>query len=155
MAFRDEITLEHESLIPSYRQTWQKLAISTARIDHQDAIEAIQAVYKLLQLPKPEIIFFDSPYAAVKTAMPLYQKHYLQKKSLPYATRLIAKLHNKLYIQNKEDIGHWDDWVKSQLMLNTSCEIDTNLSASFQKKFTEDILKEFQDFNYKVFVKQP
>ncbi len=151
MAFRDEITPEQELLIPSYRSTWQQLALSTARIEHEKVIEAIQAVYELIQLPKPEIIFFESPYVAAKAAEPLYKNPYFKKSGLVYATKIMVQLHKKFYAENEEAIGHWDGWVESQLTLNESCEIDTNLSASLKNSFTEGFSKKFQTCQRHVF----
>lgn len=68
MAFVEEITPEQRLLIPSYRMKWQEIAFSTTIIEPQKAIESVQAAYELLELPTPEIHFFDSLYAAAKVA---------------------------------------------------------------------------------------
>nr|WP_235526577.1 hypothetical protein [Nostoc piscinale] len=57
---------EQEALIPVYREKWRQIALSTERIDKGIAADAVKAVYKILGFDEPEIVFFDSPYAALK-----------------------------------------------------------------------------------------
>ncbi len=67
-----KLTPEQEALIPVYREKWRAIALSTERIDREKAAEAIRSVYTLLSelypaffKQEPEIIFFDSPFAAL------------------------------------------------------------------------------------------
>lgn len=62
----EKLTPEQEALIPVYRDKWRKIALSTERIDRGKAADAVKAAYELIGVPKPEIIFFDSPYAAAR-----------------------------------------------------------------------------------------
>jgi hypothetical protein len=64
MAFTEELKTEQIAQIPIYRRIWQDIALSTDRIDVQEATTAVQATYQLLELKAPEICFFESPYAA-------------------------------------------------------------------------------------------
>ncbi|BAY27404.1 hypothetical protein NIES2100_72280 [Calothrix sp. NIES-2100] len=59
-----KLTPEQAALIPVYREKWTSIALSTIPIDRQKARESVTVAYQLLDLPEPEIIFFDSPYAA-------------------------------------------------------------------------------------------
>ena len=59
-----KLTPEQAALIPVYREKWRSIALTTIPIDRQKARESVTAAYQLLDLPEPEIIFFDSPYAA-------------------------------------------------------------------------------------------
>ena len=61
----DKLTPEQEAQIPVIRQKWKAITLSTERIDHQKATVAVKAAYRALNLNEPEILFFDSPLAAV------------------------------------------------------------------------------------------
>jgi hypothetical protein len=66
----DKLTPEQEALIPLYRQKWWAIALSTEPIDRQKAASAAKAAYALHGAlhgdDEPEILFFDSLYAALK-----------------------------------------------------------------------------------------
>jgi hypothetical protein len=61
----DKLTPEQEAQIPVIREKWKAIALSTERIDRQKATVAVKAAYGALNLNEPEILFFDSPLAAV------------------------------------------------------------------------------------------
>jgi hypothetical protein len=61
-----KLTPEQTALIPVYRQKWWKSALSHKRLDRERTQKAIATAYSLLSLPSPEIVFFDSPQAAVE-----------------------------------------------------------------------------------------
>lgn len=61
-----ELTSEQEALIGLYREKWKAIALSTERIDRQNAQEAVRAAYQILGLKEPEIIFCDSPYETLR-----------------------------------------------------------------------------------------
>ncbi|RCJ21073.1 hypothetical protein A6770_30860 [Nostoc minutum NIES-26] len=143
MAFVDEITPQQQSLMPSYREKWQKIAFSTNRIDPQKAIEAVQSVYELLKLPTPKIQFFESLYAAATVAKLLDERPYFTEDGLSFANELIGKLHEKLYINNVNAIGHWDQFISSQLRPDATSEIDRQLSESLKNYLLEDKSKSF------------
>lgn len=149
MAFIEEITPEQESQLPNYREAWQRLVFSTERIDHQQATKAVQAVYNLLELPTPEINFFDSPYLAAVIAKPLYERPYFTEDGFGHGTKLIAKLHEKFYFDNRNAIGHWDDLIEFQLKTNAYSEIiDWQLSASLKDDPLGGKFKESQYIYY-------
>ncbi|MBE9210413.1 ankyrin repeat domain-containing protein [Nostoc sp. LEGE 06077] len=137
MAFIDEITPEQESLMPSYREKWQEIAFFTNRIDPQKAIAAVQSVYELLKLQTPKIQLFDSLYTAVTVAKPLYESPHFTDDGLSFANQLIGKLHKKFYINNENSIGHWDQFISSQLRPDANSEIDRQLSESLKNYFLE------------------
>ena len=66
MSLIEKLTPEQEALIPVYREKWRQIALSTKPIDRQKAAEAVKAAYKLIGESEPEIIYFDSPYAAAR-----------------------------------------------------------------------------------------
>lgn len=137
MAFVNEITIQQKALMPSYRKKWQEIAFSTNRIERQKAIESVRCAYELLELPTPEILFFDSLYAAAELAKQLYERSYFTKDGLAQATWLIGKLHEKLYINNQEAIGHWDNLVEFELRAGDTSQIDRQLSESLGNYLSE------------------
>ncbi|MEH2274092.1 MAG: hypothetical protein V7K40_04575 [Nostoc sp.] len=66
MSLIEKLTPEEEALIPVYRQKWQKIALSTERIDRDKAVEVLKATYTAIGKQQPEIIFCQSPYAGLK-----------------------------------------------------------------------------------------
>ncbi|MEP0857248.1 DUF6745 domain-containing protein [Trichocoleus sp. DQ-U1] len=63
----EKLTPQKEALIPVYREKWRKIALSTEPIDRGKATEAVINAYNSIGKKAPEIIFSDSPYAALKT----------------------------------------------------------------------------------------
>ncbi len=61
-----ELTPKQEALIPKYRNKWLKIALSTQRIDEKKAKKAVKAAYQWFEKEVSEIVFVDSPYAALK-----------------------------------------------------------------------------------------
>lgn len=53
--------------IPLYREKWRGIALQTGPIDRHKAKEAVKSAYAVLGKQEPEIVFFDSPYAALST----------------------------------------------------------------------------------------
>ncbi|BAY13857.1 DUF6745 domain-containing protein [Calothrix sp. NIES-2098] len=65
----DKLTPKQEALIPVYREKWRKIALSTERIDREKAAEAVKATYVLIGLEEPDVVFYDSPNAALITTL--------------------------------------------------------------------------------------
>ena len=70
----EKLTPEQEALIPVYMEKWRAIAVSTERINRNKAAEAIKAAYAEDSHPPPNILFFDSPYAAFLKAIALLGK---------------------------------------------------------------------------------
>lgn len=63
----NSLTPEQEAALPHYRQKWQSYALSTQPLDRGPATAAIQVAYATINRRTPEIQFFPSPYAALKS----------------------------------------------------------------------------------------
>lgn len=61
------LTPEQESLIPIYRDKWLPISYSTAPLDREREIAAIEAAYRLSDYPEPEILFYDNPLKAIQS----------------------------------------------------------------------------------------
>ena len=55
---------QQEALVRSYYERW--LNFSTEPINRKKAEEAVKAAYRLINIPEPNILFFDSPKAMVE-----------------------------------------------------------------------------------------
>jgi len=60
------LTPEEENLIPKYQEKWRNIQLSTKPIDRQKAEDAVKAACAVMRTRVPEIVFCDSPYAALK-----------------------------------------------------------------------------------------
>lgn len=59
-----KLTREQEDLIPVYQDKWKQIILSTERINRDVTIDTIKQVYTtLMNLPEPEIFFYESLYA--------------------------------------------------------------------------------------------
>jgi hypothetical protein len=60
----EQLTNEQIELIPEHCNKWFNLAISTERIDREQAEKTVNSAYEIFGQELPTILFFDSPYAA-------------------------------------------------------------------------------------------
>ncbi|MBW4622339.1 MAG: hypothetical protein KME17_23665 [Cyanosarcina radialis HA8281-LM2] len=63
------LTLEQAALIPVYQAKWREITLSTEPIDPAVATKLLQELYAKLNLSPPEVLFFDSPYAALTSGI--------------------------------------------------------------------------------------
>ncbi len=93
-----KLTPQQEALIIKSWEKWKALVLSTEPIDHQKAIEAVKAAYDLIGREKPEILFFDSPYSAIRSEI------WSQLKRQEDKTNIVLKLEYKLIEQPKKPV---------------------------------------------------
>ena len=89
----DKLTPEQEALIPVYQEKWRRIALSTEPIDREKAAKAVNFAYTAIGIKEPEIIFFDSPNAALR-----------QLKIRPWSQRgfeLFGEVRNQLELQQR------------------------------------------------------
>lgn len=55
-----KLTQEQESLISIYKEKWQKLTVSTEKIDRNRARNAIKNLYRVIDRKTPEVLFYES-----------------------------------------------------------------------------------------------
>lgn len=139
--FIEKLTSEQESLIPVYQEKWRGIALSTERIDRQKAKEAVRAAYTPIGLKEPEIIFFDSPYAALNTVIrsPLRSQLGSQLPSqmeLTLESQLGSQLESEVWSQLERELSSqlgsplerelWSQ-LESQLESELDSELDSEL----------------------------
>ena len=75
-----KLTPEQETLIYIISEEWRNIAFLTERIDHEKARVAIQGVYEIIGKSTPQIIFVDSPYAAMNQKLEVTKKDYVNSQ---------------------------------------------------------------------------
>jgi len=75
-----EISEEQEAMLPSYREKWRSFAISTEPIDEEKVKSVIKTAYSVSHFSEPEILFYESPFAAIQEMLAIDGfKEYLGK----------------------------------------------------------------------------
>ncbi|GBE93964.1 leucine-rich repeat-containing protein [Nostoc cycadae WK-1] len=152
MSLIEKLTPEQEALIPVYRDKWRQIALSTERIDREKAAEAVKAVYQFMDFDEPEILFFDSPYAALKEfSLQLYKSSFNQK-AYKIDNIILRSIRNQIHFQIESKK------IAFSLYLEIINYLKINISPIFSvfilDKFNKDIYnlhhKEFRvfDLNY-------
>lgn len=100
-----ELTLEQNALIPVYRDKWRAIALSTEPINRHKAIEAIEAAYATMGERKPKVLFFDSPYAALKSFITSPREWQWQLPN-PLVRQLGKQLNPQLSSQLKDQLSN-------------------------------------------------
>jgi hypothetical protein len=140
MPLIERLTSEQEALIPAYREKWCQIALSTEPIDRKKTAAAVNTVYSLIgQKKQPEILFFDSPFAALSMVFPsaLSQEMGLDLSGL-IRNQLLCELPRQLlsqvdhYLWNQLEIQFsselWSDSLRAELenqldsQLNSDCD---------------------------------
>ncbi|MEM7592099.1 MAG: hypothetical protein AAF383_11380 [Cyanobacteria bacterium P01_A01_bin.83] len=60
----ENLTSKQIDLIPTHIEKWKNIALSTEKLDRQQAEQIINSAYELIEYQPPIILFFDSPIAA-------------------------------------------------------------------------------------------
>ncbi|MEM7716548.1 MAG: DUF6745 domain-containing protein [Cyanobacteria bacterium P01_A01_bin.68] len=61
-----EISDEQEAMLPGFREKWRSFAISTESINEEKVKSVIKAAYSVSDFSEPEILFYESPFAAIQ-----------------------------------------------------------------------------------------
>ncbi|MBW4683151.1 MAG: hypothetical protein KME19_24160 [Microcoleus vaginatus WJT46-NPBG5] len=123
----EKLTPEQEALIPLYSEKWRKIAVATQPIDRQKASETIKEVYALMGLSEPEILFYDSPYEALKI---------LKKKHHQFCTNRWSSLSNQLKSQLLTQL-------ESELLSQVESQLFTQLESQLLQPLKEKLWESF------------
>jgi hypothetical protein len=98
-----ELTPDQEAQIAVYREKWRSIALCTDRVDFEKTTAVIREAYSVIRREPPEIIFCQSPYAALQ---------YLQQRVHPDQS-LGKRLALKLGKQFHDRLFHWfkNNWA--------------------------------------------
>lgn len=125
----EKLTPEQEALIPVYREKWRQIAVSTQRLDRQKACKAIKAAYALIGEAEPEIIFYDSPKAALNT---IIQSQLFNK----FDGLLVARLRDSPRI-------HWFDKICCYIYKLQINPVRKNLINKITNNFSKPLHERF------------
>ncbi|MGB8703251.1 MAG: DUF6745 domain-containing protein [Thermosynechococcaceae cyanobacterium] len=97
----DRLTPDQHDQIPAYRDRWRQVVLSTAPLDREQAVAALNAGYAAMDKRSPDILFFSGPQALEdflkqKTMSQLIQQLGLPLFPLPLITDLSRELRSQL-----------------------------------------------------------
>lgn len=130
-----EMISEQEALIPSYREKWHNIALSTERIDRESASEVIQRAYALLGKQSPRIIFCDSPYDYT-----LKVSEFLHTSEPPDFAQAMSKA-NDIFSELFQQIGQLS--ALAEETFNTAIEQNDTLSPALDQHIGEKFEQHF------------
>lgn len=94
-----ELSPEQEAMLPSYRDKWRSLSISTEPIDREKVAAVIKAAYAVSgYYEEPEILFYNSPMEAIKKVIEVENfKAYLGRDiHIKFIKRVIDHLQHQI-----------------------------------------------------------
>jgi hypothetical protein len=97
-----KLTREQEDLIPVYQDKWKQIILSTERIDRDAAIDAVKQAYALMNLPEPEIFFYES-----LRAIGFEDKNFLDKHQIfgvDFTSKLVISIESHICNQISKQI---------------------------------------------------
>lgn len=103
------LTPEQRALIPIYRDKWKSIALSTERIDREEAADAVKAAYVVICKQKPEIIFCDSPYSGLLVVI---DKQLKQRLNTEFYNQILHPFYDELRQQLTYQL---DGYVSSKI----------------------------------------
>jgi hypothetical protein len=114
-----KLTIEQIALTSHYQKKWQSIAASIESINQEICTELVEKLYKELAAPKPEILFFESPYKALKECGELIKNSkMLSQDILTLERKTGEEIHSSFKftpniwhkleeLRNVENIGQW------------------------------------------------
>ncbi len=132
-----QLNIIPKQLISVYQKKWKNIALAKNLLDRNCCDRTINLIYHSIGLPTPQILFFDSPYAALKTLAIQPNERMGRRIRSQIETQAIALLQSSLEQQLNEELisqikSQWEfenieqlenlAWVELQERLKT--EID-------------------------------
>jgi len=139
-----ELTPDQEAQIAVYREKWRSIALCTDRVDFEKTTAVIREAYSVIRREPPEIIFCQSPYAALQ---------YLQQRVHPdqslgkrLALKLGKQFHDRLFHWFKKQLGiKVFDSVSRQLSPALSVNFSTLIDYQLEKLIGAELFQAFYD----------
>jgi hypothetical protein len=128
-----KLTSEQISLAAQYREKWQLIATSVERIDQGICTGLINRLYQEVDAQEPEILFFESPYAALKECGELIQK---APSIYDAITGFERKIEKEIYSGFKFSPLTWNDLEKLRNPEDISQWMSVNYSIMGQLNIT-------------------
>ena len=118
-----QLTSEQHALISVYRNKWQQIALSSATSDRTSATTAINAAYEFIDLPKPDILFFSTPYAALEHIYNEVKNSWGKIEDTSLGNAVADSLVDKL-------LGNIRTQLKQEILEQLQGNVDNGLAAS-------------------------
>ena len=130
------ITLEQIALAPIYRDKWRQIGLSIKPLDRPQATAAINTAYNIIGCPEPEMIFCDSPDAALQAFKPLREGDLGSE----LGREIRNKIHNELYNQLRYQLG---SKLENQLYSQLYNPLFDQLMGQLHGQIKDEILNRF------------
>jgi hypothetical protein len=125
---------EQEAKVSECFDKWKQICFSAEGIEHQATSEAVKAAYKIAGLVEPELVFFDSPYAAYKPIIDEVRTEIRGASNDQFSKQLTAKLDNHLS-------SSWS----IQLLQQLSNSLEEQVTAQVDEKLKREISAALND----------
>ncbi|XWK88340.1 MAG: hypothetical protein U7127_29860 [Phormidium sp.] len=138
-----KLTPEQEALIPVYREKWQKIALSTERVDKNKASEAVKNSYALSDRTTPKIVFCESPEVAGKAVLKDGENEEWTL-DIDHISMIIREPEERMFLQLEEQIEQnlWERLDHSLLRL----QLDRFSLNHIWFKLKKEVLDELPEF---------
>ena len=135
---RFNLTLEQIEQVDVYRQTWEQIALSKKTINRERAKLAINKAYPFMELPEPQILYFTSPYEALKYIYDEVSNSWGKLNNSSLGSPVAGDLINKL-------LGNIRSEIKGELLEQLKTNLDGGLADRIASA-TANNLKEYELF---------
>lgn len=127
----DKLTPEQEALILIYREKWRKIALKTGRCNRNKVIDSIDSAYAAVDLYKPRLVFFDSPYTGLGKL-----DERLENLSKLGVTTVLHKQWKKTCVWEGNS---WDEALISSLWKELERQLERQISRELYKQLDENL----------------
>jgi hypothetical protein len=127
----EKLTPEQEALISIYRKKWQKIGLSAERLDRERTVTAVKLAYTNSGEPEPEIVFCESPLAALKELRMRSLKYRHQQLYTHLVQQPLDHLKQKL---DKRYSQESRNYLHTQLNPNLCCRLVGRLPTLLEEQ---------------------
>ncbi|MEO0843629.1 MAG: DUF6745 domain-containing protein [Cyanobacteria bacterium J06643_5] len=115
------LTLEQQSSISYYKEKWKRITLSTQPINREKVLTLVETTYNIFpcSITPPEVIFFDSPFAA-------------------FSHELNNAVSNSLILSG-EGLVRTDLWFEIDLDLHLNLQIDGGIWQNLTDELEDEI----------------
>lgn len=139
-----KLTPEQTAIIPIYREKWRQIGLSAKPIDRPIATAAINTAYSIIGALEPEILYFDSPHAALQALQPLMRRDL----GSDMGSEIRNKIHNQLYNGLRHQLGsELENQLYSQLYNplfdQLMSQLYIQIRDELQNRFLDELDRDF------------
>ena len=109
-----KLTLPPKDLVSVYQAKWKNIALAVNSQNSDRLERTIALIYNLIGLEKPQVLFFDSPYSALKTLATISShqlgngvKHRIKNKSIAVLQGMLEEqINGELFSHIESDCNY-------------------------------------------------